>query len=104
MFIVRLNEAIENRKKTNNNDGAGLELCWEELSKILSENEQETIAFLENCSEQQLYFISEVFDEVSEKLQSKGFIDCLKALDKKFPKLQLKSDIESAESYIYDLE
>ena len=49
----------------------------------------ETVAYLENCSEEDIYFISEVFEDVSEQLQSKEYIECLRKLDDKFPNLDM---------------
>lgn len=100
MIEDRINKAIENRVNTDDNYSEGIDKCWEELSDVLSEDEQVTIDFLENCTEEQLYWISEVFEEISMKLQSKKFIDCIKKLEKKFPQLDLAHDIEVAESYI----
>ncbi len=55
-----------------------------------------------NCSKEDVYLISEVFEDVSEKLQSKRFIECLRKLDEKFPDLNLTYHIDVAESYIAD--
>ncbi|EFR86107.1 conserved hypothetical protein [Listeria monocytogenes FSL F2-208] len=38
--------------------------------------------------------ISSVFDDVSEKIQSRKFISCLRELDKKFPDLKLTLKIK----------
>lgn len=58
------------------------------------------IFYLENCSEEDIYFISEVFEDVSEQLQSKEYIECLRKLDDKFPNLDMTKDIDLAEEYI----
>lgn len=60
----------------------------------------ETVAYLENCSEEDIYFISEVFEDVSEQLQSKEYIECLRKLDDKFPNLDMTKDIDLVEEYI----
>ncbi|EIQ2557123.1 hypothetical protein LUY37_001118, partial [Listeria monocytogenes] len=44
--------------------------------------------------------ISSVFDDVSEKIQSRKFISCLRELDKKIPDLKLTFFIDDAEGYI----
>ncbi len=46
-----------------------------------------------------LYWISEVFEDISANLKSQKFIDCLRKLDKKFPELEMAHDIDIAESY-----
>ncbi len=66
----------------------------------MSINEDETINYLKSCSKEDVLLISSVFDDVSEKLQSRRFISCLKELDKKYPDLKLTFFITDAESYI----
>ena len=52
---------------------------------MLSENEENTISYLENCNKADLYWVSEVFEDLAESLQSKELIDCLRKLDEKYP-------------------
>lgn len=96
----QITENLEERRSINEEDDFGLERSWEKLTDILSINEGETISYLKNCSKEDLLLISSVFDDVSEKLQSKQFISCLRELDKKYPELQLTFFIDDAESYI----
>lgn len=96
----QIKENLEDRRKLNPNDDFGIERNWEKLTNILSENEDETINYLKNCSKEEVSWISEVFDDVSEKLQSKKFIACLRELDQEFPDLKLTFFIDNAENYI----
>lgn len=91
---------LKKRKSLNINDDFGIEKCWNEMTKLLTQNEDETTDYLNKCNEDDLYYISEIFEDISEKLQSKEFITCLRNLDKKFPKLDMTKDIDIAESYI----
>ena len=53
---------------------------------LFTRNLQETIAFLDNdCTAEQLIWLSEVFEEISAKLQSWEFIDALKRAADRFP-------------------
>ena len=45
----RIKKVIEQRKKLNMNDDMGIQKCWEDITDILSENEEDTIAYLNNC-------------------------------------------------------
>ncbi|PER23013.1 MULTISPECIES: hypothetical protein [Bacillus cereus group] len=94
---------LDKRKKLNLNDDYGIQKSWNEIIEVLSENEENTIRYLENCSKEDLYWISEVFEDIAEIVQSKEFINCLRKLDKKFPKLEMTKDIDIAESYIENL-
>ncbi len=71
---------IENRKKKNIEDDYGIQDCWDKIIKILSKDVKATILYLESCSEEDIYFISEVFEDISEQLQSKEYIICLRKL------------------------
>ncbi|MBF2346646.1 hypothetical protein IA817_04360 [Listeria seeligeri] len=97
---AQIKKNLEERRKINQDDDFGLERSWEKLTNILSINEDETINYLKSCSKEDVLLISSVFDDVSEKLQSRRFISCLKELDKKYPDLKLTFFITDAESYI----
>ncbi|MGG7143557.1 hypothetical protein ACQPVP_08830 [Clostridium nigeriense] len=70
---------------------------WEPLIELLSKNEVDTIEFLRACSDEQLYWISEVFEDISNKFQSKEFVDFLKELQKDHPNADMELDIQAAE-------
>ncbi|EGO9466059.1 hypothetical protein E7T04_12020 [Enterococcus faecalis] len=96
----QIKENLEERRKINEEDDFGLEKSWASLTNILSKSEDETINYLKNCSKEDVLLISSVFDDVSEKLQSRKFISCLRELDKKYSDLKLTFFIDDAESYI----
>lgn len=100
MLNTKIDKIIKKRKKLHLEDDFGIQKCWDEIIHLLSNKELETIEFLESCSEEQLFWISEVFEDVAYELQSKEYIKCLRKLDKKYPKLKLKEDIDVAESYL----
>lgn len=70
---------------------------WKPLIEILSKNEKNTINFLENCSDDILYWISEIFEYISKKFQSIEFVKFLRKLQKEHPSIDLEIDIKSAE-------
>lgn len=91
---------LRRRKSLNINDSFGIEECWNKMIKLLTKNENETICFLNQCDENDLYYISEIFEDISEILRSERFITLLRELDKKHPELNMTKDIDIAESYI----
>ena len=97
---IRMTEVLKKRKALNINDDFGIEQCWNEMTELLSQNEDEMIRYLADVNEDDLYYISEIFEDISEKLQSEQFINCLRELDKKFTELDMTKDIDIAESYI----
>ena len=75
--------------------------------QLFTANLQETIDFLDNdCTADQFSWMSEVFDDISEKLQSWEFIDALRRTAAKFPEetreYNVLSFIETAEGMLSD--
>lgn len=91
---------IEERKKKHIEDDYGIQECWEKMIDILSVDVQRTVVYLEDCTQEELYYISEIFEDISQKLQSQMFIECLRKLDEKYPELEMTQDIDLAETYI----
>jgi hypothetical protein len=98
----KMDVILNERKKLNLNDDYGIYKSWNEIIEVLSEDEENTIRYLETCSKEELYWISEVFEDIAEIIQSKDLIDCLRTLDEKYPELEMTNDIDIAESYIED--
>lgn len=73
---------------------------WKELTNIFTANESETIEYLNNCSEYIIEWVSEVFEDISEVLQSEKFIECIEVLKSKFKNLDLEQDILYAKEAI----
>lgn len=74
-----LKERLRVMEETDDNWDYGIDKCCKKKVKILSEDISETMCFLENeCTDEEFFWLSEVFDDVSEKAQSKKFIQCLR--------------------------
>lgn len=73
---------------------------WNELTQIFSQDEKDTIAYLNSCSIDNVKWISEIFEDISEQLQSDKFIDCIEQLNIKFPELDLELDIAYAKEVL----
>lgn len=66
---------------------------WNELTQIFVRDEEDTIVYLNNCNMENINWISEIFEDISEQLQSDRFIECIYQLSIKFPELDLEQDI-----------
>ena len=80
-----LDDIISERKSKNIEDDYGIQNCWNKMIDILSKDINETVAYLENCSEEDIYYITEVYEDVSEQLLSKEYIEILRKYYYKFP-------------------
>lgn len=90
---------IQERSKLHPDDPR-IQNYWNLLTKMLSENENDTIEFLNECEESELYWLSEIFEDISQNLRSINFVKFLHTLKDKFPSLDLDVDIEYAEKAI----
>ena len=88
---------LDVRRQMHPNDPA-IARQWEAMAVLLGRDGEATIEFLNACSETEIYWLSEVFDDVSAALQSTAYIACLDQLTLKFPALNLSVDIEAARS------
>ena len=63
-----------------------IQLCWDQMTELLSKNIDETVCFLDNeCTSEQYAWISDVFDFVAKRTMSKDFVRALYRLSEKYP-------------------
>ena len=78
--------AIQKRANTNDEWDNAVHLCWEEMVTVFSEDMEKTICFLEtDCTASEYSWLSEVFEDIAEKTQSREFIAALRKLAMKYP-------------------
>ena len=90
---------ISKRAATNDEWQDGVERCWAELTDALTENIDTTRKFLlEDCTADEATWISEVYDDIVYKTQSREYIDLLRKSIERFPeedkKLHLTENLE----------
>ena len=90
-------ELVEWRKILKCTNGILKNYYWKPLVELLTKNEEDTTKFLGECSEEQIYWISEVFDEISDKFQSKEFVEFLKRLQVLYSNIDIELDVQAAE-------
>lgn len=106
-MVEDIRAAIQKRNSTDDEWDYGVNQCWNEEIEILSRNIEETIAFLENnCTANEFSWLSEVFEQVAKKTQSRAFVDCLYRVAKKYPdeceKYHVNLVIEYADGAVED--
>ncbi len=92
-------------EKTDMNNYSVIEPLWEKEIELFTKDINATIDFVKTeCTATQFSWMSEIWDEITEKTQSKDFIEAIKETAKKFPeeceKYNIQSSIESAEGYL----
>jgi len=73
----RLLELVEKNKIIHIEDDDAQQKIWDEMISILSENINETIEFLNSASKDEIYYISSVYDDLSEIFKSIKLIECM---------------------------
>lgn len=79
MIKERIAEVVKERiricEETGDNWDYGIEQCWAKYVEIMIPDIDKSIAyFLHQCTDEEFYWLSEAFEELSEKAQSKDLI------------------------------
>ena len=100
MINKQMKELIEKRKALHPQDDEGAKHYWELELEVLSVSLDYTIDYLNTAPEEEIYWCSEVWTELSKHWQSKELIDAMEGCQKRFPKIanDLQLDIECAKS------
>lgn len=102
MSTEKIREIIKKRASIDDENQTALEECWNELADALTEDFELTKEFLlEICNEDEASWISEVYDEIVERTQSKKMIEVLRESISRFPeedkKYNLSENLDLAE-------
>lgn len=84
------------------------EIIWEENTKKifveLSKDIKDTIEYINSCNKEELSYISQVFEELSEHFKSQKLIDCVERNVTRFSDVklqeQLKMELEYMKMYL----
>ncbi len=99
-MLSKVKNVISERIQINDEDDFNIEKCRNKLIVFLSENVKQTINILEQLDENEVLYVSEVFEEIAYNLQSTEYIKCLRDIEKKYPNIDISDSIEVAEEYI----
>lgn len=97
MNISQLRKAIDRCIHLDVNDDYGFEACCKEMTDILSEDVPASIQFLlHQCTDEEFYWLSPVFSDVSEKVKSMELVGALRTrLRQVTPENYHQQDFES---------
>lgn len=74
-----LKERIRNADELQDNWDYGIEQCWKKETAILTADMTETINYLlHDCSDEEFYWLGEVFERVTKQTQSMEFVEALR--------------------------
>ena len=79
MINNEIREVLSRRISLHPEDDYAIEQCWEQEVKILSKDREETIRFLcAEASDDELAWLSEIFDDLILKTQDTGLLEAIK--------------------------
>lgn len=88
-ILIQKRKAIEGDVDYDNNP------VIKDMINLLTKNVTQVVDFIINdCSEEQFIWMSEILDEIIEKTKSPEIIDALRIAAKKYPKAAQKYNIE----------
>ena len=80
MNVSKLRTELAHRLSLDVNDDYGIEESWKNLTSILSDNIVDTINFFsKECTDEEFFWLSEVFSDISEVVQNKEFVQVLRS-------------------------
>ena len=79
MNISKLKDLIKEREQIDAQNDVLTEQNHNEQFELLSDNLQETMDFLNICSSEEIYWVSELFERLSEHFKSQELIDCMES-------------------------
>lgn len=74
---------------------------WDILTNLLTQNVEDIVLFFNECTENQVLWFSEIFEDITYKLQDTRFIECLEMLTIKYPNIPIRESIQTAKEYMY---
>lgn len=98
MINNQMKELINSLKNADMNDHILIHDLWDKEIEVLSFSLDETINYLNAASEEDIYWCSEVWDDISRHFKSKELIDVMIKCKDKYPNIakDLEIDIKYA--------
>ena len=95
-----LKELVENASKIDPQNEVLIEENMQKRLNIMKENLQDTMDYLNNCSENELLWATEVLEELSEYFESNELITCIERNIIRCQSIEVKTQLETSIKYI----
>lgn len=95
---------IEKRKKVDPQDNVATQKCWNQEIEVLSVSLENTIKYLNNATEDEIYWTGEIWEDISMYFKSEELLKVFYSLKDKFPKISgyiLERAKEAGDAYNY---
>lgn len=85
MQFNEFHEIINKRASIDDEWFTEVEKCWNDMTRIFTEDINKTILFLDVCTADEFSWLSEIFDDIAKETHSKDFIRALRKTADKYP-------------------
>lgn len=98
MINNQMKELIEKLKTLDMHDNISIQKIWNKEIEVLSFSLDDTINYLSSASEEEIYWCSNVWDDISRIFKSEKLIETMKNCKEKYPNIanSLEVDIKYA--------
>jgi len=102
MINKQMSLLIEKRKNIDPQNEYLIQKCWNEELDVLKVSLNNTINYLNQAPEEEILWVSEIFDDLVEFFKSKLLLDTYRAIQTKYPNISkdIEIDIRYAEEIL----
>lgn len=87
MNKLKLKELLAKEKSLTEKTDGLFDVVFKQKVEILREDLEKTVAFLDECTQDEFYWVSNAFEDISEAFRDERFIECLKRNQLRFPEI-----------------
>lgn len=94
MIHKQMKELIEKRKLVEPQDGEGTDYYWKLELEVLEVSLETTIEYINIASEDEIYWCSEVWEDLSTFWKSQQLIEAMENCQKRYPNIAKKIQVD----------
>lgn len=94
MIEKKMKELVEQKKSIDPHYSDDVEANWSKIIEVMTKNLEWTISYIDSAPEEEIYFSSEVWDQISEYWRSPELIAAMERAKKRFPSIASELEID----------
>ena len=94
MISKHMKELVEQKKAIDPHYSDDVESNWAKMVEVMTANLEWTISYIDSASEEEIYFSSEVWDQISEFWRSEELIAAMERAKGRFPSIASELEID----------
>lgn len=99
-YLKQLVDEVKKIEKTEPENEILWKINYDKRLTELSKDLGETIGYLDTCSKEELTWMSEVFEELTEHFQSPELVECVERNIDRFPDEDLQNELKTELNYM----